>query len=141
MNVPINYLAVLVAAVVGFGIGGPWYSFFSRPWLAAIGKTEAEVKRGNAAIAYGGAFAASLMTAYALALLDRPGPGEDGCARRASRSLGLGRICCCTELAHVSFLPLAARIIFHQQWLSFCDPSDHGGDSRRLDLKGQADNQ
>jgi hypothetical protein len=69
MDVPINYLAVLVAAFVGFGIGGPWYGFFSKPWLAAIGKTEAEVKRGNAAIAYGGAFAASLMTAYALALL------------------------------------------------------------------------
>ena len=69
MNVPINYLAVLVAAAVGFGIGGPWYAFFSRSWLAAIGKTEAEVKQINAVIAYGGAFAASLMTAYVLALL------------------------------------------------------------------------
>jgi hypothetical protein len=69
MNVPINYLAVLVTAVVGFGIGALWYAFFSRSWLAAIGKTEAEVRKGNAAIAYSGAFAASLMTAYALALL------------------------------------------------------------------------
>jgi hypothetical protein len=69
MNVHVNYLAVLVSAVVGFGIGGPWYGFFSRSWLAAIGKTEEEIKGGNAAIAYIGAFAASLMTAYALALL------------------------------------------------------------------------
>jgi len=69
MDVPINYLAVLVAAVVGFGIGGAWYSVFSKPWLAAIGKTQAEVKQGNAAIAYGGAFAAALMAAFALALL------------------------------------------------------------------------
>lgn len=51
MNVYINYLAVLVAAIVGFGIGGPWYGFFARPWLAAIGKTEAEVKSGNASSA------------------------------------------------------------------------------------------
>ena len=69
MNVPVNYLAVLVAALIGFGVGGPWYSVFSRSWLAAIGKTEAEVKGGNAVIAYSGAFAASLMTAYALALI------------------------------------------------------------------------
>ena len=41
---------------------------FSRLWLAAIGKTEAEVKSGNTVIAYGGAFSASYMTAYVLAL-------------------------------------------------------------------------
>jgi hypothetical protein len=68
MSVDINYLAVLVAAIVGFGIGGPWYGFFATPWLAAIGKTEVEVKSGNSVIAYSGAFAASFMTAYALAL-------------------------------------------------------------------------
>jgi hypothetical protein len=68
MDLRINYVAVLVAAIVGFGIGGPWYGFFARTWLAAIGKTEAEVKTGNSAIAYSGAFAASLMTAYVLAL-------------------------------------------------------------------------
>jgi uncharacterized protein DUF1761 len=69
MDVHINYLAVLVAAIIGFGIGGPWYGFFSKPWMAAIGKTEAELQRGNAALAYSAAFAASFMAAYALALI------------------------------------------------------------------------
>jgi len=69
MNVDINYLAVLVAAIIAFGIGGPWYGFSSKPWMAAIGKTEAELQRGNPAVSYGAAFAASLMTAYVLALI------------------------------------------------------------------------
>lgn len=34
----INYIAVLVAAVVGFLVGWPWYMTFSKPWLKAIGK-------------------------------------------------------------------------------------------------------
>src|SRR5438067_13811430 len=68
MEVQINYEAVLIAAIIGFGIGGPWYTFFSKPWMAAIGKTEEQLKRTNMVYAYGGAFAGSLMTAYALAL-------------------------------------------------------------------------
>jgi hypothetical protein len=69
MNVEINYLAVLVAAIIAFGIGGLWYGVFSRPWTAATGKTEAELQLGNPAVSYGAAFAASLMTAYVLALI------------------------------------------------------------------------
>jgi hypothetical protein len=68
MNVEINYLAVLVAALIGFGLGGPWYNFFAKPWMAAVGKTEAELKSGNQISAYAGAAVASLMVAYALAL-------------------------------------------------------------------------
>jgi hypothetical protein len=68
MNVEINYLAVLVAALIGFGLGGPWYNFFAKPWMAAVGKTEAELKSGNQIFAYAGAAVASLMVAYALAL-------------------------------------------------------------------------
>ena len=35
----INYLAVLVAAAVGFGVGGVWYRLLARPWMAAHGFT------------------------------------------------------------------------------------------------------
>lgn len=36
----LNYLAVLVAAVAGFGFGAAWYGIFGRPWMAAAGLTD-----------------------------------------------------------------------------------------------------
>ena len=33
----INYLAVLVAAALGFGLGGVWYRLLAKPWMAAQG--------------------------------------------------------------------------------------------------------
>lgn len=37
----INYLAVLVAAVLNMAIGALWYSpvLFAKPWMKAIGKS------------------------------------------------------------------------------------------------------
>ena len=36
----VNYLAVIIAAVLGFGVGGVWYSFlFRKQWMEAIGMT------------------------------------------------------------------------------------------------------
>ena len=40
----INYWAILAAAVASFVFGGIWYGALSKPWLAALGKTEAELK-------------------------------------------------------------------------------------------------
>lgn len=39
-----NLLAVAAAAAASFIFGGVWYGGLSRQWLAAIGKTEAEIK-------------------------------------------------------------------------------------------------
>jgi hypothetical protein len=39
----VNYLAILIAAVTGFAFGAAYYMTMSRPWLAAIGKTKAEL--------------------------------------------------------------------------------------------------
>ncbi len=33
----INYLAVVVAAVLSFFVGWPWYMTFAKPWARAIG--------------------------------------------------------------------------------------------------------
>lgn len=65
----INYLAVLVAATSAFLIGGVWYSpmLFQRPWMAAAGVTEDQLKRGGAAGIFGGAFVLSLLMAANLA--------------------------------------------------------------------------
>jgi hypothetical protein len=70
MDIHINYVAVLIAAVVSFVLGGIWYSpaLFGARWMRAIGKSEAQLKQGNVALAYVGAFAAALMMAFVLAL-------------------------------------------------------------------------
>jgi len=40
----INYWAVLVAAAVGFGLGGVWYRLLARPWMAAHGFTSEMIR-------------------------------------------------------------------------------------------------
>lgn len=42
--VPINYLAVVVAAIAGFLTGWGWYAVFGNAWLRGLGKTKAEMK-------------------------------------------------------------------------------------------------
>ena len=72
-EVDINYLAVLVATVVAFALGALWYSpvLFGKSWLAAIGKTEEEIKaemeNQSMPLIYGLTFVAWLVTAFVLA--------------------------------------------------------------------------
>jgi len=40
----INYLAVLVAAAAGFGLGGVWYRLLAKPWMAAHGFTSKKIR-------------------------------------------------------------------------------------------------
>jgi hypothetical protein len=44
----VNYFAIVLAAVAAFVFGGAWYGVFSKPWMAAVGKTEQDIK-GSAA--------------------------------------------------------------------------------------------
>ncbi|MGH6735360.1 MAG: DUF1761 domain-containing protein [Methyloceanibacter sp.] len=41
----VNYFAVIIAALAAFGLGAVWYMVLSRPWMKAVGKTEAELTR------------------------------------------------------------------------------------------------
>ena len=72
-EVDINYFAVLVAAAVAFALGALWYSplLFVKPWMAAMGKTEEEIKAGmegrSMPLIYGLPFLAWLVTAFVLA--------------------------------------------------------------------------
>jgi hypothetical protein len=72
---PINYLAVLVAGIVIFALGGLWYSpvLFVKPWMALQNKTEeqmrAEAASANMPLMYGSAFLTGLIIAWALALV------------------------------------------------------------------------
>jgi Protein of unknown function (DUF1761) len=48
MTVTINYLAVVVAAAVGFILGGLWYmALFGKAWSAARGVTEEQMAAGR----------------------------------------------------------------------------------------------
>lgn len=40
----INYYAVVIAALSGFGVGMVWYMVLGNQWMAALGKTKDELK-------------------------------------------------------------------------------------------------
>jgi hypothetical protein len=40
----VNYIAVIIAALAGFGLGAVWYMILAKPWMHAVGKTESELK-------------------------------------------------------------------------------------------------
>jgi len=41
---PINYVAILVAAIAGWLVGAVWYGVLGKQWTAAMGWTEADMK-------------------------------------------------------------------------------------------------
>ena len=63
----VNYIAVIIAALAGFGLGAVWYTVLARPWMHAIGKTEAECKQqGSAKVV---PFAISIVALFIMALM------------------------------------------------------------------------
>ena len=65
----INYLAVFVAALSSFLIGGAWYSpiLFANAWMRENGFSEEEMKNANMAKIFGGSFVLALIIAFNLA--------------------------------------------------------------------------
>jgi len=72
-QVHINYLAVVVAAVASFAIGGLWYSpvLFARQWVNAHGYSEEQVKemQKGAGKSYAISVLCQLLIALAIAVL------------------------------------------------------------------------
>ena len=56
-------LAVLLAAAGGFATGAVWYMVLAKPWMQAVGKTEAEVKASQNPVTLVIGFLAALLTA------------------------------------------------------------------------------
>jgi len=71
----VNYLAVLVAAILIFALGGLWYSpvLFARRWIALQNRTEEEMKAqaasANMPMMYLAAFICAFIQAWVLAAL------------------------------------------------------------------------
>ena len=67
----VNYLAILIAGVAGWIVGAIWYGVLGKSWLAALGKTKAEIgaKQGTPAfyVPFVLALVAALVMAWVLA--------------------------------------------------------------------------
>jgi hypothetical protein len=64
----INYMAVVVSAIVYWLLGGLWFGvFFNKPWMALEGMTPAQMQQVSPAVPYVVAIVTSLILAYVLA--------------------------------------------------------------------------
>lgn len=72
-QITVNYLAVLIAALINIFLGMLWYSpaMFAKAWVASIGKTPEEISSSAAGVYYVINTVASLILAYVLALFIR----------------------------------------------------------------------
>lgn len=66
--VPVNYLAVFVAAILSMVIGGLWYGpLFGKPWMKMMGIQPMKMTGSAMAKMYGLQFVASLVMSFVLA--------------------------------------------------------------------------
>jgi hypothetical protein len=77
----VNYLAVLVCAVVIFILGALWYSplLFAKRWMALMGITEEHIKAASSKsmpLMYLTVFLCGLLTAYIMAIVVNHLPGH-----------------------------------------------------------------
>jgi hypothetical protein len=62
-----NLLAILIAAVAGFMVGGLWYGpLFGKTWQREIGLSDNDIKSGNMAKIFGITFLFSVLSAVFL---------------------------------------------------------------------------
>lgn len=66
----LNWLAIIVAAVSAFALGGLWYSplLFAKRWMKESGVTEESAKEANMVKIFGLAFLLSFVAAFFLAM-------------------------------------------------------------------------
>jgi len=88
----INWLAVLVAGISSFVVGGIWYSpgLFGKAWMKDNGFTEDDVKKGNKGKIFGWTLIFSLLMAANLGmfLIDPPPACPAGCGIKTDMSWG-----------------------------------------------------
>ena len=63
----VDYLAVVVAMVASYVFGSIYYMALAKPWRAALGKTEEEVKASMSPVTFGVTAIAQLVMAFMLA--------------------------------------------------------------------------
>ena len=114
----VNYLAVLVAAVVIFILGGLWYSkmLFAKRWIVLMGKSEEELKAssasGNMPLMFIGAFICGFLIAGTLAIVVNHFPPYT-----AARGAEIGVACWLGFAAATSFATALFSMQPKQLWL------------------------
>ncbi len=69
----LNWIAVIVAAVSAFVLGGLWYGpLFGRKWQKLVGLSDEDAKNANMAKVFGGAFVLSFLAAAVFAMFLGP---------------------------------------------------------------------
>jgi len=73
----LNWLAIIVAAVSAFVLGGLWYSplMFVKRWMKETGLTEEDAKKNNMLKVFGLGFILSLIAAFFMAMFLGPKAG------------------------------------------------------------------
>ncbi len=63
-----NFMALIVAALVPLGLGFVWYNpkVFGKAWMASAGMTDEKVKGGNMALIFGLSFLFALILAFSM---------------------------------------------------------------------------
>lgn len=64
----LNWLAIIVAALSTFLIGGLWYSIFEKPWMAANNFTNEGLKKRKMPVVFGLSFFLAFLMALNLAM-------------------------------------------------------------------------
>ncbi|MCJ8159549.1 DUF1761 domain-containing protein [Sphingomonas sp. LaA6.9] len=83
-----SWIAIVLAALSGFLVGGIWYGpLFLKPWLAAEGKTMEDAKT-HAPTVFGLSFLLNLLSAFILAHVFRT-YGDPGVALSVMIAVGL----------------------------------------------------
>jgi Protein of unknown function (DUF1761) len=118
----INWLAVLVAGISAFVLGGVWYSpaLFGKTWMRDNNLTPEKIRTGNTGKIFGWAFILSLLAAANLAmyLADTPAECTGNCAQKTDISWGAiagflaGVWVFCFVAIHGLFEHKTARLIF-----------------------------
>lgn len=86
----INWMAVIVAGVSAFLVGGVWYSrpVFGNAWMKDCNLTEEEIKKGNKGKIFGFTFFFSLLMAFNLAMFLKDPAGTD-CGPKTNLTWGM----------------------------------------------------
>jgi hypothetical protein len=65
----VNWIAVILATVASMALGMAWYMGLAKQWMAAVGKTEEEIKASSSATPFIWSAACQLVMAYFIAIL------------------------------------------------------------------------
>jgi hypothetical protein len=72
-----NYLAIILAAIMGFAFGSVYYNLLSKRWMTATGLTKAKINKNSLPALFIIAFVANIIMAWVLAgVVGHLGPGQ-----------------------------------------------------------------